>query len=114
MDLKATEKKIRETEAAIRRDLAEADKAEGMIRRYQEKKKTLEIKIKENRSILSDLQNRRTVLTIESRIGTMDDGKLALLTEFLGEHGDAFEHEGPAGKEEGHEGEKDHASFVGA
>ena len=114
MDLKATEKKIRETEAAIHRDLAEADKAEGMIRRYQEKKKTLEIKIKENRSLLSDLQNRRTVLTIESRIGTMDDSKLALLTEFLREHGDAFEYGDPMGKEEGHEGEKDHTPSVGA
>ena len=33
MDLKTTEKKIRETEAAIRRDLSEISKVDGTIRR---------------------------------------------------------------------------------
>ena len=113
MDLKTTEKKIREVEAAIRRDLAEAEKTEGLVKRYQEKKKMLETKIKENRALLSDLKNRRTVLTIESRIGTMDDSKLALLEEFLGEHGDAFDSVGPDSEEDTDEGKKDHASPVG-
>lgn len=113
MDLKTTEKKIREVEATIRRDLAEAEKTEGLIKRYQEKKKMLEAKIKENRALLSDLKNRRTVLTIESRIGTMNDSKLALLEEFLGEHGDAFDSDGPGSKEDADERKKDHASLVG-
>ena len=112
MDLKTTEKKIREVEAAIRRDRAEAEKTEGMIKRYQEKKKVLETKIKENRAFLSDLKNRRTVLTIESQIGTMDENKLAILEEFLGAHGDAFDSAEPDSKEDTDEGEKDHASPV--
>jgi len=113
MDLKATEKKIREVEIAIRRDLTETEKTEGMIKRYQEKKKMLETRIKENRALLSDLKNRRTVLTIEARIGTMDDSKLALLEEFLGEYGDAFDSAEPDSEEDTDEGEKDHASPVG-
>ena len=73
----------------------------------------LEAKIRENRALLSDLKNRRTVLIIESRIGTMDDSKLALLEEILGEYGDAFDSGGPDNKEDADEGEKDHASPVG-
>ena len=60
MDLKTTEKKIRETEAAIRRDLSEISKVDGTIRRSQERKKVLENRVKDNRALLSDLENRKT------------------------------------------------------
>ncbi|MBQ6393061.1 MAG: hypothetical protein IJH60_06085 [Eubacterium sp.] len=113
MDLITTEKKIIEVEKAIQRDLAEAEKTDGLVRRYQEKKKILESKVRENRALLSNLKNRRTVLTIESRIGTMDESKLALLDEFLGAHGDAFDSASPDNKEDTDEGEKNHSSPVG-
>lgn len=113
MDLKTTEKKIREVEAAIRKDLAEVEKTDGLIKRNQEKKKMLEARVKENRNLLADLKNRKTVLTIESKIGTMDEGKLALLEKFLGAHGEAFESDGSDRKEEADEGEKDHPASVG-
>ena len=107
MDLKTTEKKIRETEAAIRRDLSEISKVDGTIRRSQERKKVLE-----NRALLSDLENRKTVLIIEAKIGRMDEGKLARLTELIADHEDAFEKEAPALEEDRDETETDHASPV--
>ena len=113
MDLKTTEKKIREVEAAIHKDLTEVEKTDGLIKRNQEKKKMLEARVKENRNLLADLQNRKTVLTIESKIGTMDEGKLALLEKFLGAHGEAFERGGSDRKEETDEGEEDHPAPVG-
>ena len=79
MDLKMTLKKIAEVEAAIRRDLSEEEKTDGLIRRYQDKKKMLEARVKKNEELLSDLKNRKTVLTIEEQIGTMDESKLSLL-----------------------------------
>ena len=98
MDLKTTEKKIRETEAAIRRDLSEISKVDGTIRRSQERKKVLE--------------NRKTVLIIEAKIGRMDEEKLARLTELIADHEDAFEKEAPALEEDRDETETDHASPV--
>ena len=112
MDLKATEKKIRETEAAIRRDLSEISKVDGTIRRSQERKKVLENRVKDNRTLLSDLENRKTVLIIEAKIGRMDEGKLARLTELIADHEDAFEKEAPALEEDRDETETDHASPV--
>ena len=103
MDLKMTLKKIAEVEAAIRRDLSEEEKTDGLIRRYQDKKKMLEARVKKNEELLSDLKNRKTVLTIEEQIGTMDETKLSLLKNILEAYEDAFEETG--GEEAGHEGE---------
>ena len=105
MDLKTTVKKIAEVEAAIRRDLSEAEKTDGLIRRYQDKKKMLEARIKKNEDLLSDLKNRKTVLTIEAQIGTVNESKLSLLKNILEAYGDTFEEAG--GEEEDHEGESD-------
>ena len=99
MDLRTTEKKIRETESAIRRDLAEITKTEGLIKRYQDRKRTLESRVKDNRTALANMKNRRAVLIIEEEIGTMDENKLFLLRDFLEEHGDAFGGKVPEGNE---------------
>ena len=112
MDLKTTEKKIRETEAAVRRDLSEISKVDGTIRRSQERKKMLENRVKDNRALLSNLENRKTVLIIEAKIGRMDEGKLARLTELIADHEDAFEEEAAALEEDRDETETDHASPV--
>ena len=111
MDLKTTEKKIRETEAAIRRDRDEITKTEGLIKRYQDRKKTLESRVKDNRSSLANLKNRRAVMMIEEEIGTMNENKLFLLRALLEEHGDAFGEEAPERDEVKNEGENgDHPS----
>ena len=107
MDLKTTEKKIAEMEASIRRDLSDAVKADENAKRYMERKKTLDSRVRKNQAVLSDLKNRRAVLTIEKEIGKMDETKLARLRELLGEHGDIFDKEtsgGEDGKDKGETG----------
>ncbi len=106
MDLGTTVKKITEVEAAIRRDLSEAEKTDGLIRRYQDKKKMLEARVKKNEELLYDLKNRKTVLTIEAQIGTMDETKLARLKNILEAYEDSFEDEDRKVTED--EGESDH------
>ncbi len=106
MDLGTTVKKITEVEAAIRRDLSEAEKTDGLIRRYQDKKKMLETRVKKNEELLYDLKNRKTVLTIEAQIGTMDETKLARLKNILEAYEDSFEDEDR--KETEDEGKSDH------
>ena len=106
MDLGTTVKKITEVEVAIRRDLSEAEKTDGLIRRYQDKKKMLETRVKKNEELLYDLKNRKTVLTIEAQIGTMGETKLARLKNILEAYEDSFEDEDR--KETEDEGESDH------
>ena len=112
MDLKATEKKIAEMKAAIRRDLSDAAKADENAKKYMERKKTLDSRVKKNQAALSDLKNRRAVLAIEEKIGKMDEAKLARLRELLGEHGDVFDEEAPGGEDGKDEGDADYSADV--
>ena len=98
-------KEIRKWEGKI--DLSEAEKTDGLIRRYQDKKKMLETRVKKNEELLYDLKNRKTVLTIEAQIGTMDETKLARLKNILEAYEDSFEDEDR--KETEDEGESDHS-----
>jgi len=82
------ETKIQDTREAIERDQSEVEKTIGMIKKNQERKRSLESRIKENQQILSDLENRKAVLTIESKIGKIDADRLALLADFLEAHSD--------------------------
>lgn len=112
MDLKTTEKKIAEVEASIRRDLSDAAKADENAKKYMERKRTLDSRVRKNQAVLSDLKNRRAVLTIEEEIGKMDEAKLARLRELLGEHGDVFDEEAPGGEDGKDEGEAGYTADV--
>lgn len=86
MEMTMVLKKIAEAKEAIRRDREETEKIMKTIRRSQDRKRTLELRIRKSEQQLSDLENRRAVLTIEDRIGRIDEERLALLADFLGEH----------------------------
>ena len=101
MDQKMIDKKIAAVTDQISRDEAEVERTAAAIKRSQERKRLLEVRIKENRQILSDLKNRRAVQTIEGSIGRMDDVKLALLVKLLEEHGDEIGKEKDEGPEAG-------------
>lgn len=101
MDKEMLEKKIQMMEEQISKDEAEADRTAAQIKRNQERKRFLEGRIRENRQVLSDLQNRKAMLAIEGSIGKMDDAKLALLVKLLNDHGDEIGKEKDEGPETG-------------
>ena len=86
MDKIMIEKRIAAVTEQIRQDAAEVERTVASIKRSQDRKRILEVRIKENRQVLSDLKNRRAVQTIEGSIGRMDDAKLALLVKLLEEY----------------------------
>lgn len=107
MDKSMIEKKIVVVTEQISKDEAEVERTVAAIKRSQDRKRILEVRIRENRQILSDLKNRRAVQTIEGSIGRMDDAKLALLVKLLEEHGDEIGKEDDEGPETGDKTERE-------
>lgn len=98
MDKNMIEKKIAAVEEQITRDEAEINRSVATIKRSQDRKRFLEGRVRDNRQVLSDLNNRKAMLAIEGSIGKVDDSKLARLVQLLEEHGSEIgkeEDEGP-------------------
>ena len=68
------------------KDQTEINKITASIKRQQDKRRNLDSRLKENKHLLEELENKKIALTIEERFGKMDDKKLILLTRFLEEH----------------------------
>lgn len=77
---------IKDLKKLIQKDQAEIDKTVASIKRFQEKKKNLDSKMKDNLHLLEELTNKKIVQSVSDTIGEVDDAKLAMLTDFLKKH----------------------------
>lgn len=110
-EIREIERMIGELQKTLSKEEEDLGKLEEQIKRLQKRKKTLESKRSEDLHTLEEMTNKRIVLTMENRIGQLDDSKLSALAKILDEFRDEIVDSEKEEKEEDDTYEEDRATY---